>query len=313
MSRIHEALKRAESERAGAPPADTINTDPRVAAGTEKRPGGAFATTQLLTPPAIGVPGPGDPLRFDDLRAHCSRPQWHPDENMNVFCPGLSPHSAEQFRTLRSRLYQLRSGQSLRRLLITSSIAAEGKTFVTANLGRALARQAERRVLIIDGDLRSSRLHVPFGAPTTPGLSNYLCGEVDEFGVIQNGHENNLCFIPGGKRATNPSELLANGRLKTLLDRVGSAFDWIIFDSPPCLPVADANVLADFCDGVLLVVKAASTPLAVVQRACQELQGRNVAGVVLNSIDEDTLASYGTYYGSTPYGYEDLDGSKHVQ
>ncbi len=192
-------------------------------------------------------------------------------------------------------------------------MAAEGKTFVTANLGRALARQAERRVLIIDGDLRSSRLHVPFGAPTTPGLSDYLCGEADELGVIQNGHENNLCFIPGGKRATNPSELLANGRLKTLLDRVGSAFDWIIFDSPPCLPVADANVLADFCDGVLLVVKAASTPLAVVQRACQELQGRNVAGVVLNSIDEDALASYGTYYGSTPYGYEDLDGSKHVQ
>ncbi len=100
MSRIHEALKKAESERAGAPPADTITTDPRVAVGTEKRPGGVFATTQLLTPPAIGVPGPGDPLRFDDLRAHCSRPQWHPDENMNVFCPGLSAHSAEQFRTL---------------------------------------------------------------------------------------------------------------------------------------------------------------------------------------------------------------------
>jgi succinoglycan biosynthesis transport protein ExoP len=81
---------------------------------------------------------------------------------------------------------------------------------------------------------------------------------------------------------------------------VAPIFDWVIFDSPPCLPVADASVLADFCDGLLLVVRARSTPLAIVQRARQELQGRNIVGVVLNAVEEEALG-YASYYGS---GYD---------
>ncbi len=84
---------------------------------------------------------------------------------------------------------------------------------MTTNLAQALVRQPDRRVLIIDGDLRCARLHVPLGAPSSPGLSDYLCGEADEMAVIQHGQEGNLCFIPGGKEVTDPSELLSNGRL----------------------------------------------------------------------------------------------------
>jgi capsular exopolysaccharide synthesis family protein len=138
------------------------------------------------------------------------------------------------------------------------------------------------------------------GAPSAPGLTDYLRGEADEMKVIQHGQEGNLCFIPGGNEVTNPSELLSNGRLKTLLDRVTPVFDWVILDSPPCLPVADASVLADVVDGVLMVVRAASTPALTAQRACQEMQGRNVVGVVLNAMDE--IAAYGSYYYSG-YGY----------
>ncbi len=295
MSRIHEALKKAEMERSGGTVAEVMPAEPRL---TEKRT--ASAADVVVQPTAL--PRPGDPLRFDDLRAHCAHPQWNPDPNMDAFGPGSRLDGAEQFRTLRSRLYQIRNSHPLRTVLITSSIAAEGKTFITANLGRTLIRQSERRALIIDGDLRRSRLHLPLGAPNTPGLSDYLRGDADEVAVIQNGQEGNLCLIGGGSTVTNPSELLSNGRIKTLLDRVGPAFDWVLFDSPPCLPVADANVLADFCDGVLLVVRGGSTPLSVVQRACQELQGRNVVGVVLNAMGEDAISSYGPYYGAAPYG-----------
>ena len=99
---------------------------------------------------------------------------------------------------------------------------------------------------------------------------------------------------------SDPSELLSNGRLKKLLDRVTPVFDWVIIDSPPCLPVADATILANYCDGILLVVRAGSTASEVAQRACQELQGRNVIGVVLNAVEESHM--YGSYY-SQKYGY----------
>jgi capsular exopolysaccharide synthesis family protein len=188
--------------------------------------------------------------------------------------------------------------------LVASSVPAEGKTFVTNNLAQAIVRQPDRRCLIIDADLRCSRLHVPLGAPPSPGLTDYLLGDADEVTVIQHGHEGNLCFIPGGKEVANPSELLLNGRLKTLLERVTPIFDWVILDSPPLLPVADASLLADHVDGVILVVRAASTPTGAAERACQELQGRNVIGVVLNAVEQSqTYGSY--YYAGYGYGQEE--------
>jgi protein-tyrosine kinase len=303
MSRIHEALKKAEQERAAVQAVDRLVP----AAETTQSPAG-----QSVSASAIGVepisrtstlPPLAGYLRFDDLRTHCAHPHWHLDPNVNVFFnSSLSEHGAEQFRTLRSRLYQLRGAQTLRSLLVTSSIPGEGKTFVTSNLAQAIVRQPDRRVLIIDADLRCSRLHVPLGAPSSPGLTDYLRGEVDEIAVIQHGQEGNLCFIAGGNEVTNPSELLSNGRMKLLLDRVTPVFDWVILDSPPCLPVADASVLADLVDGVLMIVRAASTPSESAQRAVQELRGRNVIGVVLNAVDE--ASAYGSYY-YTGYGYGD--------
>ncbi len=296
MSRIHEALKKAEQERAilGTEPA-TLPADPILGPSPIESSAAAVAEEDVLLPISTPVPPRADYLRFDDLKAHCAHPEWHSDPNSNVFLnAGLSPIGAEQFRTLRSRLYQLRGAAPLRTILVTSALPGEGKTFVTSNLAHAIVRQPDRRALIIDADLRCSRLHVPLGAPSAPGLTEYLRGEADEVAVIQHGQEGNLCFIPGGTEVTNPSELLSNGRLKTLLDRIAPVFDWVILDSPPCLPVADASALADLCDGVLLVVRAASTPAETAQRACQELQGRNVVGVVLNATEEGS--NYNSYY-----------------
>jgi Mrp family chromosome partitioning ATPase len=133
------------------------------------------------------------------------------------------------------------------------------------------------------------------GAPLSPGLSEYLRDEATEADVIQHGQEGNLCFIAGGNGAgSNASELLSNGRFQKLLDRVAPLFDWVIIDSPPCLPVADASVLAGCVDGVLLVVRSKSTPFAMSQKARQELRKSNVIGAVLNFYEE--VNSYGGYY-----------------
>jgi len=302
MSRIHEALKKAEQERSAvqATSARVFTAAPAAspAISTIAAPdseGGRSLPTEELIAHSAGY------LRFDDLRKHCAHPQWHLDPNVNVFInSALTAHGSEQFRTLRSRLYQMRSSQQLRTLLVTSSVPAEGKTFVTNNLAQAIVRQPDRRALIIDADLRCSRLHVPLGAPASPGLTDYLRGEVDELAIIQHGLEGNLCFIPGGNAVTNPSELLSNGRMKVLLDRVMPVFDWVILDSAPLLPVADSSLLADLVDGALLVIRAGQTPVETAQRACQELQGRNIVGVVLNAVGPQH--AYGAYYSSS-YGY----------
>jgi len=310
MSRIHEALKKAEQERAAAQPPDNSPSLPSTATEVipKAREGSDDAPSIFKHSTAIASQ-PGNLKRFEDLCKQCAHPHWHPDPNVNIFSnPALSAIAAEQFRTLRSRLYQLRGSQQLRTLLVASSVPAEGKTFVTNNLAQAIVRQHDRRCLIIDADLRCSRLHVPLGAPPSPGLTDYLLGEADETTVIQHGHEGNLCFIPGGKEVANPSELLLNGRLKTLLERVTPIFDWVILDSPPLLPVADASLLADHVDGVILVVRAASTPTGAAERACQELQGRNVIGVVLNAVEQSqTYGSY--YYAGYGYGQEEAKSS----
>ena len=131
------------------------------------------------------------------------------------------------------------------------------------------------------------------------GLSDYLSGEKDEFAVIQNGLEGNLCFIPGGTQVSNPSELLLRERMKTLLDSMAEIFDWIIIDSPPALPVHDASMLAGQCDGVLFVVRAGSTDSSIAQRVSAEFRDKNLLGVVLNRVDSaDTYNNY--YYGYGP-------------
>jgi protein-tyrosine kinase len=306
MSRIHEALKKAAQERATAQTTDVpvvLSPDAATLAPPPSWSAPATATATMETAePATSMSAPSaDYLRFDDLRSRCAHPVWHPDPNVNVFVnESLSPHAAEQFRTLRSRLYQLRNAQNLKTILMTSSVPGEGKTFVTTNLSQAIVRQPDRRALIIDGDLRCARLHAPLGAPNSPGLGEYLRGEAGELAIIQHGQEGNLCFIAGGSEVSDPSELLSNGRLKKLLDLVTPVFDWVIIDSPPCLPVADATILANYCDGILLVVRAGSTASAVAQRACQELQGRNVIGVVLNAVEQSHM--YGSYYYQG-YGY----------
>ncbi len=305
MSRIHEALKKAEQERGPVTPLQDIATALPEPVSTvpdwDANVPAATAAPVLEREPLAALRS--GYLRFEELQAGCAHPEWRPDLSRNVFFnPDLAPGAAEQFRTLRSRLYQLRDHLTLRTLLITSSEAGEGKTFVASNLAQSIVRQSDRRVLMIDADLRCSRLHTVMGAPSRPGLTDYLRGETDETTIIQQGPESNLCLIPGGTEVTNPSELLSNGRIQGLLDRVTPIFDWVILDSPPCLPVADASILAKLCNGVLLVVRATATPSHVAQRACQELKDKNLLGVVLNAVKKED-GSYGAYYAE---GYGNL-------
>jgi len=301
MSRIHEALKKAAQERSAQLAAGTAPSFLEVA----DVPRTAVPLRELAEPtspersPAKGASF----LRYEDLIKGCVAPKWKTDARMSVFEGGDDGHvGAERFRTLRSRLYQIGGTRPLRRVIVTSSLPAEGKTFVAANLAQSIVRQPDRKVLLIDADLRASRLHELLGAPRSPGLSDYLRGVADEFQVVQKGSESNLCFIPAGSEAPNPSELLLNDRMKQLLELMTPIFDWIIIDTPPALPVHDASMMADLCDGVLFVVRAGSTDHELATKAAAGFQDKNLLGVVLNRVDGD--AGYGGYYYSYPSGEE---------
>lgn len=303
MSRIHEALLKAQQDRAvllhepAAAPAEPARTE-----SNESSPAPIPVSSFTLNTSVVVTPH-DEVLRYEDLIARCAHPQWRPAPSENVFLNAESTsHEAEQFRTLRSRLYQLRANQPLHTLLITSSLPAEGKTFMTNNLAQSFVLKQDCRVLLIDADLRRSRLHIPLGAPVAPGLTDYLRGDAGELAVIQHGQKGNLCLISGGNQVADPSELLSNGRLKGLIDRMKNIFDWIILDSPPCLPVADSSSLADICDGVLLVVRAGSTPAEVAQKTCKQLETKNVIGVVLNAVEKKHSSS--NYYGEYGYGHD---------
>jgi protein-tyrosine kinase len=233
----------------------------------------------------------------ETLTKRCIQSRWSPDPSMMVQFDGQpSGPGREEFRALRARLNLVRERQRLQKLLITSALPDEGKTFIAANLAQAVFWQHERNILLMDGDLRSSRLHLALGAPPAPGLSDYLNGSADEFAIMKRGSQPNFFFIPGGRPVSNPSELLENGKLKVLLQRMALAFDWIIIDAPPVVPIPDAKVIAELCDGVLVVLRAGKTPFDLAQRAYSEFRGKPFLGVVLNRVDARMTYGYNYYY-----------------
>jgi protein-tyrosine kinase len=286
MSRIHEALKKLEEGRTGAQAGPTPVDFPPVAMPDPPLFGsGAVATAEQPMP----LPSTGG---VDAMMSKCVSVKWTPDPSTMLFVNGNDGvRGAEEFRTLRSRLYQLREKMELRKVLVTSALPKEGKSFTAANLAQVLARQHGKRVLLIDADLRGPRLHLMLGTLAGPGLSDYLQGKTDEFSIMQRAPLENLFFIPSGSGIEDPSELIANGKLKVFLQRVDMLFDWIVIDSPPAVAVSDASVLAQACDGVLMVVRSSTTPADAAQKARQEFPEQTLLGVVLN----------GKHQGAAPY------------
>jgi protein-tyrosine kinase len=304
MSRIHDALKKAAEERnaqaLNRSVSDLVDLTNEgltvgVSAAVEQRWESQASVAERQ--PSVAERADAPPLKYEEFVKRCSRPVWKTEPYSNVFAlQANDPVGAEKFRTLRSRLYQIAATQPVKRLLVTSSMPAEGKTFVAASLAQSIVRQTNRRVLLIDADLRASRLHLLLGAADRPGLTDYLRGNADEFQITQVGPSGNLCLIPGGQEVSNPSELLHSDPMKRLLDRMSSVFDWVILDSPPALAVHDASMIADMCDGVVFVIRAGTTAFEFAEKASAEFRKKNLLGVVLNGVQRgDTYDDY--YYG----------------
>jgi capsular exopolysaccharide synthesis family protein len=215
--------------------------------------------------------------------------------------PHDRPHSAvaESYRALRAALLLSRAG-GIKSMVITSAVPEEGKTATCVNLAIVLA-QLRRRVLLVDADLHKPRLHEVLHVSNRIGLVSVLAEEMDTAKAIAPTSVPNLFLLPAGPASPNPSGLLSSEGMSTLLQAAAMNFDYIVIDSPPVFPVADALVLGAQTDGVVLCVKGGSTPRELVTRVRDKLARANVRilGVVLNDVPADptTAAEYRAYGG----------------
>jgi capsular exopolysaccharide synthesis family protein len=297
MSRILEALQKARKNQPNGAP-ELPNIEEIIDSGVNL-PGPANANR------VASDNGPLEMLETiadsDSILANCPQRHWPANSKSMIFLADEAQAGGqEQFRTLRSRLYQLRGTSQLKVIVVSSAIPDEGKSFVSANLAHAFALQSDRRALVIDADLRrAGGVSTLLEAPLSPGLTDYLLGEQSEANVIQKGSLKNLYLIACGKRVPKPGELIGDSRFSKLVERLRPAFDWIIIDTPPILPISDARAIAEFSDGVLLVVNSRSTQAHLAKRAMEEFRRESLLGVVLNR----TMEPSATYYSAYGYGY----------
>jgi len=192
---------------------------------------------------------------------------------------------AERFRFLHHRLVQLRNHRPVSKVLVTSSVPKEGKTLIAANLAVSLASNS-RRVVLFDADMRHPSAHRALGLPPMAGLAEFLEGKAELGSFMRRVDPLGFYYLLAGKASGNPFELLESSRMRDLLQLATTAFDWVLMDSPPLLPFADAHHLALLADAVLLVARLGLTPRDMLRQVMGTLDSVQVAGVVLNAIDD---------------------------
>jgi receptor protein-tyrosine kinase len=294
MSRVHDALRRAEQLSA--------DTRPAVEAGEPS----AYADQPLA---AAGISGTAlAPMTIEpDLLQRVRRIPFTPSPDahlINLYRASDAP--AEEFRALRTRLNHLQNRHPIHSIVVTSPSPAEGKSFGAVNLAISEAQLDNNNVLLIDCDFRRPIVHSYFQMQRGPGLTDFLQGKAQLEDCIRRVEESNLYLLPAGEAVVNPLELLNRVELKLLLDALPQLFNWLLLDSPPLLFAADANLLSTLCGGTVLVVRIGATTIDSVTRAMQSLCQNNVLGIIVNGARRGELYSKYTYYHSYYYaGGED--------
>lgn len=210
---------------------------------------------------------------------------------------------SEIFRTLRTNIQFTNTKNKLQSLLVTSTIAGEGKSWISANLAATFA-QAGKKVIILDADMRKGRQYRIFDVSPRPGLSNYLSGvtendkEVDLADYVQETEIENLFVIPAGNVPPNPSELLVSESMLHLLEKLKEICDIVIIDGPPTQLVTDSLILARIADSTVIIAEGNKTKKESLRRIVANIQkvGGKIAGVVLNKMKISSKKYEQTYY-----------------
>jgi capsular exopolysaccharide synthesis family protein len=216
----------------------------------------------------------------------------------------MMPASREQYRRLAAALHQAQRTTGFKVVMVASAVAGEGKTLTASNLAMTLSESYRRDVLLIDADLRRPSLHLVFQVPGAPGLSDGLITSEDPKLPLHRVSER-LAILPAGRPTSDPIGALTSERMRRLIDEAREVFDWVVIDTPPVGLLTDAALLSSMADGVVLVVKAESTPHDMVVRAVNAIGRERVIGTVLNRAKEQpnrTSYDYYKYYSQAEPG-----------
>ena len=314
MSRIDEAMRRAAGEAEASPnPATTL------AALPTEDPGDAVALAEEIYPaevsdsrlttarPATDAPSGSaysttggdapkdqDGSLFERLDARLTE-KIVIDENMSAI-------SREQYRRLAAVLHDAQGTTGLQVVMLASAIAGEGKTLTAANLALTFSESYQKRVLLIDGDLRRPTLHSVFRLDTASGLADGLLSPTETKMVVRQV-STRLAVLPAGRPSSDPMAGLTSDRMKRLLAEARGAVDWVILDTPPVMLLPDAHLMASMVDGAVLVVRARSTPHELVRRASDAIGRSRIVGVVLNRAEPSSQKDHYYYsYGGKAEG-----------
>lgn len=224
-------------------------------------------------------------------------------EHKIVIDESMDPASREQYRRLATGLHAAQAASGLKVVMLVSALAGEGKTLTASNLALTFSESYQRSVLLIDGDLRRPSLHTVFNLQNSPGLSEGLVAAQDRKLPLHRVSAR-LTVLTAGAATDDPMAALASERMQRLIEQARETFDWVIVDTPPIGLLSDANLLAAFADGAIMVVKAESTPSDLVQRAVAAIGKDRLLGVVLNraSVPMGPGYAYQRYYQSVRSG-----------
>lgn len=206
---------------------------------------------------------------------------------------------SEQFRTLRTNVNFASPDTELRTIVLTSAAPGEGKSTTSANLATVFAQEG-KQVLLVDADMRKPTTHYTFHMPNSIGLSNVLTRQKTVEEAVRPTSVDRLNLMTSGPIPPNPAELLASNTMGMLIAELKKMFDVVIFDAPPVLSVTDGQVLANKCDGVILVVNSGSTEKDMAVKAKEAIEASNskLIGAVLNNFELAKDSNYYQYYGS---------------
>jgi capsular exopolysaccharide synthesis family protein len=281
MPKHFEALQRAEQERR------------RKVSGIDA-PAPAAVSFGGASMPAPVAKRPGLLSRF--IKSWEKVDEEAPTEANKRRIALLQPDSyvAEQYRSLRGRLDSLAAHQTLKTVAVTSANSGEGKSTCSVNLSVVTSMSVGRNVLLIDCDLRRPKVHVALGLQPQAGLAEVLLNQATLDEAVLKLEGVNLDVLAVRSVPSNPSELLASPEMRRLIDEAASRYDRVILDTPACLGLPDAKSVSDFCDGMVMVVRAGVTPIEEVRAALDILDPNRVVGMVLNN-SEATREQYGYY------------------
>jgi capsular exopolysaccharide synthesis family protein len=230
-----------------------------------------------------------------------SEPHRDPRSEKLILNADMPQAVTEQYRKAAAALHQLQLDRGMKVVMIASALAGEGKTVTASNIALTLSESFKRRVLLIDADLRRPSIHNAFGTPNVTGLSDALVAERPQKLTI---HEvsSHLSVLVAGRPNPDPMSSLSSDRMRTIIDEAAAMFDWVVIDTPPVGLLADAKLLVEMVQAVVLVIGAGQTPFRAIERAVAAIDRKKIAGVILNRVVDHPSGYHDYDYYSTATG-----------